>query len=178
MEGSPETVRHIDHAQREIRRMRDPSGGEVHEVFQAPVLFGLQEVQLDLAPQAVIVHELCGGQCQVTAAQEDMGLGLGAQVGLGEEDDMPRLYALLVEQWGLGQAGLGMPLPSGLLQGLVRYGVSLHLLAILAPGAPAGLGACLREVQRRIVAQLGNQVQVVRRASETRAGPGHSRGTG
>ena len=67
---------------------------------------------------------------------------------------------------------------SGLLQGLVRYGVSLHLLAILAPGAPAGLGACLREVQRRIVAQLGNQVQVVRRASETRAGPGHSRGTG
>ena len=47
MEVSPETVRHIDHEQREIRRIRDPSGGEIHEVFQAPVLFGITEVQLN-----------------------------------------------------------------------------------------------------------------------------------
>ena len=160
MEVSPETVRHIDHEQREIRRMRDPSGGEIHEVFQAPVLFGLPEVQLDLEPQAVIVHEWCVGQIQVTAAQDDVGLGLGAQVGLGEDDDIHRLYALLVEQLGLGQEGLDMPLHRGLFQVLLRHVAGLHLPAILATGAPAGIGACRGEGQRRIVPQRGNQVEV------------------
>src|SRR5438876_2537663 len=47
MDVSPETVRDIDHEQRQIRRIGDPGGGDVHEVFQAPVLFGIPEVQLN-----------------------------------------------------------------------------------------------------------------------------------
>jgi hypothetical protein len=50
MEGRPETVRHIDHEQRQIGGIGDPRGGHVHEVFQAPVLFGIAEVKLDVEP--------------------------------------------------------------------------------------------------------------------------------
>ena len=50
MDVSPKTVSHIDHEQRQIRRICDPDGGDVHDVFQAPVLFGIPEVKLDLEP--------------------------------------------------------------------------------------------------------------------------------
>src|SRR5262252_4084457 len=110
MDISPETVRDIDHEQCQIRRIGDSCGGDVHEVFQAPVLFGIPEVKLDLEPQAIVVHEGRISQVQVTAEQDDMGAGLGAQVRLGEDDDIQRLYELLVEQLHLVQAGLDVPL--------------------------------------------------------------------
>jgi hypothetical protein len=75
MDVSPEPIGHIDHEQRQMRRLRAPRRGDVHEVFQAPVLFGITEVQLDLEPQAIRVHEGRSGQCLVTAEQDDMGLG-------------------------------------------------------------------------------------------------------
>ena len=97
MDVSPETVRDIDHEQRQIRRIGDPCGGDVHEVFQAPVLFGIPEVTRDLAPQALVVHEGRVRQFQVTAEQEDMGAGLGAQVRLRDDDDIQWLRELLME---------------------------------------------------------------------------------
>jgi len=39
MAVSPETVGDINHEQGQIRRIRDARGGDIHEVFQAPVLF-------------------------------------------------------------------------------------------------------------------------------------------
>src|SRR5256884_9813479 len=50
---------------RQIRRIRDPGGGHVHEVFQTPVLFGIPKVKLDLEPQPIIVHEWRVRQGQV-----------------------------------------------------------------------------------------------------------------
>ena len=47
MAVSPETVRDIDHEQRQIRRVGDPCRGDVHEVFQAPILFGVTKVKLN-----------------------------------------------------------------------------------------------------------------------------------
>src|SRR5262249_28350398 len=49
LDVSPEAVCHIDHEQRPIRRIGDARGGGVHEVCQAPVLFGIPKVKLDLA---------------------------------------------------------------------------------------------------------------------------------
>ena len=48
MDVRPETIGHIDHEQRQIGRIGDPGGGDVHEVFQAPVLFGISKVKLNL----------------------------------------------------------------------------------------------------------------------------------
>src|SRR5687768_10861035 len=85
MDVSPQTVSDIDHEQRQIRRIRDPGRGDIHEVFEAPVLFSIPEVKLDLEPQPIIVHEWCVRQPQITAKQDDMGVRLSAQVGLGNE---------------------------------------------------------------------------------------------
>src|SRR5215475_9059716 len=114
----------------------------------------------DLEPQAIIVHEECRGEFQVTAEQDDMGSGLGAQVGLGEDDDIQRLCELFVEQLHLVHAGLDVPLHRGLFEVLRRQGVVSHLAAILATGTPPGIGLGVGEVQCRIGPQLGNQVQV------------------
>src|SRR5215510_9172714 len=41
---SPETVGYIDHEQGQIRRIRDSCGGDIHKVFQAPVLFSISKI--------------------------------------------------------------------------------------------------------------------------------------
>jgi hypothetical protein len=127
MTVSPETVRDIDHEQREIRRIGDPSGGDVHEVFHAPVLLSIAEVQLQLEPQPLIVDEERVRQVQVTAEQHDMGAGLGAQVGLRDDDDIERLLALLVEQLCLVDTGLDVPLHRGLFEVWPREVVVIDL---------------------------------------------------
>ena len=57
MDVRPQTVGPIDHAQRQIRRIGDPGGRDVHKVFQAPVLFGIPEVQRDVEPQTLRVYQ-------------------------------------------------------------------------------------------------------------------------
>ena len=100
-------------------------------------------------------------QGQVTAEQDDMGAGLGAQVRLRDDDDIQRVRELLMEQLRLVQAGLDVPLHRGLFEVWHRDVVVIDLVAILAMGAPPGIGAGVGEVQRRITPELGNQVQVV-----------------
>ncbi len=156
----PETVHDIDHEQRQIRRIGDPGGGDVHKVFQAPVLFGISKVKLNLEPQPIIVDEGRICQVQVTAEQDDMGAGVGAQVGLGDDDDIQRLCELFVEQLRLVETGLDVPLHRGLFEVLHGEVVVIHLVAILAMGTSPGIGSRVGEVQRRIVPQLGNQVEM------------------
>ena len=107
---SLETVRHIDHEQRQVGRIGDASGGDVHEVFQTPVLFGVTEVELDLEAQAVVVPQRVVGELQVTAEQDDMCLGLRVQIRLDDDDHVQRLCELFVQQLGLVDAGLEVSL--------------------------------------------------------------------
>ena len=67
MEASPEAVRNIDHKQRQVHRVGDAGWCDIHKVFKAPVLFGITEVELQLEPQAIIVHEGGIGQSEITA---------------------------------------------------------------------------------------------------------------
>src|SRR5207248_8372449 len=116
--------------------------------------------KLDLEPQAIIVYEGRGGQCEITAKQEDMGLGLRVQVGLDDDDDMQRLPERLVEQLRLVHLGLDVPLNRRGLQVLLWNVIVMHLVAILATWASPGIGASVGEVQRRVSAQLGDEVQM------------------
>jgi hypothetical protein len=159
MAVSPETVGYIAHEQGQIRRIRDSRGSDIHEVFQAPVLFSISKVKLDLEPRAIIVHEGCVRQGQVTAKQNDMGTGLGAQVGLGDDDDMQGVRELLMEQLHLVQAGLDVPLHGRLFEVLRWEVVVSHLVAILAPGPSPSIGTSRGEGQSGIAPQLGNEVQ-------------------
>src|SRR5215475_7134345 len=73
-------------------------------------------VKLNLEPQTIIVHERCVRQGQVTAEQDDMGAGLGAQVALHDDDDIQRLRERLMEQGHLIDTGLYLSLDCGLFE--------------------------------------------------------------
>jgi hypothetical protein len=45
-----------------------------------------------------------------------MGVGLGTQVGLGDDDDIQRVHELLMEQLHLVEASLHVPLYGGLFK--------------------------------------------------------------
>ena len=79
-----------------------------------------------------------------------MGASLGAQVGLGEDDDIQGGCELFVEQLRLVHAGLDVPLHRGLFEVLRRDIVVIDLGAILATRASPGIGAGVGEIQRRI----------------------------
>ncbi len=89
-----------------------------------------------------------------------MSAGLGAQVGLSDDDHIQRLLEFLVEQLRLVDTGLDVPLYRGLFEVVPREVVVIDLGAILAVGTPPGIGAGVGDVQRGIVPQLGNQVQM------------------
>ena len=97
-----------------------------------------------------------------------MGAGVGAQVGLGDDDDMQRLRELLMEQVHLVDTGLHMPLHRRLFEVLHGEVGVIHLVAILAMRTSPSIGARVGEVQRGIVPQLGNQMEL--------ALPGHLQG--
>jgi hypothetical protein len=115
---------------------------------------------LDLKPQTVIVHKWRVGEFQVTAEQEDMGVGLCAQVGLDDDDDMQRLRELLVQQVRLVYARLDLSFYGCLLEVLRWHVGIIHLATVLATRPPSGIGAGVGEVQCGIAPQFGNQVQV------------------
>jgi hypothetical protein len=108
--------------------------------------------------QPIIVNACRVRQLQITAQEDDLGLGQGAQVGLGDEDDMPGVLELLVEQVRLGDTCLEVPLHGGLLEILPREVVVIDLGAIRVPGTAAGLGAGGGEGERRIAPQRGKEM--------------------
>lgn len=160
MDVSPETVRHMDHAQREMRCLGDACGGDVHEVFQAPGLFGIPNVTLALETQALVVPQRVVGALLVAAEQKNMPPGVGVQVHRDDDDDIQRVCECLVEHLRLVQTGLDVPLHRGLFAVWGRDIGVLHFAAIRAMRPPPGIGASLGDVPYRIVPQLGNQVQV------------------
>ena len=110
---SPETVRDVDHAQRQIRGMGDACGGDGPAVFEAPILLRIAAGKLALDSQALGVHKKRRFQVAITPAQNDMGAGLGVQVGLGDNDDMHWMRPCLVQALPLLYTGLRLPLHSG-----------------------------------------------------------------
>jgi|SRR5882724_1140369 len=135
---SLETVRHIDHEQRQVGRIGDASGGDVPEVFQTPVLFGVTEVELDLEASAVVVPQRVVGELQVTAEQDDMCLGWRVQIRLDDDDNVQRWCELFVQQLGLVDAGLEVILNGRGFERLLRNAAVIQLTARRAMWANTG----------------------------------------
>jgi hypothetical protein len=140
--------------------MGDPDGGDIHDVFQAPVLFRIPEVTLDLEASPIVIHEWRLGQFQITAEQNAMNAGLGLEGGFGDDDDLQWWRKLLVKPFRLVQLGLDVSRHGGRFEELAREIVVIHLVARLAMGATPGIGATGGEVQGRIAAPRGNPRQV------------------
>jgi hypothetical protein len=109
-------VRPIAHAQRQIGRLGAPAGGDIHEVFHAPVLGRIPAVTREVEPSPLGVHEWRVGQVQITAAQQDMNAGLGLAVGGGDDDPRQRVRQLLGKPCHLVPPGLDVSRPGGLLE--------------------------------------------------------------
>src|SRR4030095_8396296 len=85
--------------------------------------------------------------------------GLGAQVGLGDHDDMQWWRALLVAQLHLVQASLDVPLHARLCERLHWEVVISHLGAILTPQTSPRIRARRGEGRSRSAPRLGNEGQ-------------------
>src|SRR5437870_13833816 len=56
----------IDHEHSQIRTIINWDPIDHHEILQAPILFGIAEIELDLEAQPIIVNYLSIGKLQVT----------------------------------------------------------------------------------------------------------------
>jgi hypothetical protein len=66
---------------RQVHSIGNRSFLDVHKIFQAPVLFGSAEIELDLETQTVKLDQFFIIQFQVGAEQNYVRLGLCQQVG-------------------------------------------------------------------------------------------------
>jgi hypothetical protein len=75
-----------------------------------------------------------------------MGSGLGAQVGLRDDDDIQRLGKLFVEQLHLVHLGLDVSFHGGRFAVLLWEVVVIDLVAIFATRTAPGIGTDVRKV--------------------------------
>src|SRR5690606_39735135 len=95
-EGTQKQLADIDHKEREVGGIGDRCLLNIHKILQAPVLFGVAEIELQLEAQAVVVNELLMAQVQVGAKENDMSASLGSELGLDDDDDIEWFGELLM----------------------------------------------------------------------------------
>ena len=89
-----------------------------------------------------------------------MGTGLGAQIGLDEDDDIERYANSLWRSCAWYRRVWMCPFTVVSLRYWPGQVVVIHLAAIFAMWPPPGIETDVGEVERGIAPQLGNQVQV------------------
>lgn len=149
----------VEHEQRQVEGIGQRDFFDVHEIFQAPILFGIPEIELDLKAQTVKVDDLGIGKFQVTGEQVDIGQGTRIEIGFGDDDYVERLGEIRMQHHGLIDAGLEVALHTLLNQILLRDMPVVDFLAILLARPFALLLAVVDEVQGSIIAQLGDELQ-------------------
>ena len=96
LEMAYQGLRDIDHEHSQVGAIVNRDGFDIHEILQAPELFGVAEVELDLETQAIVVDEPVIGQVQVTAEQNDVGSGSRFEIGFEDDDHIQGVSKELV----------------------------------------------------------------------------------
>jgi len=80
-EVSSKTVGHIDYEQRQVRRIGDRCGCDVHEVFQAPVLFGITKIELNgmITNDKFLMHPVGSAPAVVVASTATAAMCVGSR---------------------------------------------------------------------------------------------------
>ena len=71
----------VDHKERQIGRIGHSDLFDIHKIIQAPVLFGVPEIELNLETESIEIHRSFIGQFQISAEQNHMCLGFGRKIG-------------------------------------------------------------------------------------------------
>ena len=148
----------IYHEQRQVDCVGHGGFFDIHKVFQAPILFGISEIELDFEPETVIVDDGFIGEFQIAGKQIDIGKDAGLEVGLGNDDHIKDLGKLVVQHVRLIDAGLDAVFDAILDQILVWNVAVVDLLAIFLAWPFASLLTIIHERQGGIITQLGNQM--------------------
>jgi hypothetical protein len=122
----------------------------VHEVFPTPGLCGVTAVELELEAPAVVVPPRVVGELQVTAAQDDRGLGWRVQMRRDEDDHVPRVCERCVPQVGVGDAGLEVMRNGRGVELLLRKTAVIQRAALLAMWASTSRRAVVGRGPRRV----------------------------
>lgn len=158
-EGTQEELADIDHEEGQVSGIGDRRWLNVHEILQAPVLFSVAEIELQLEAQAVVVNELWMAQVQVGAKENDMSASLGSELGLDDDHDIERFGKLLIPQLRLVDVGANAVL-SGCLPQIAGGNVGVvEFVTVLGMRATTRVSPYVREIEGSIIAQLGNEVQ-------------------
>jgi hypothetical protein len=96
-------LRDINHEHSQVGAIVNGDGFDVHEILQAPELFCVPEVELDLETKAIVVNESVIGQVKITAEQNDVSSGLGFEIGFDDDDHIQGVSKELA-QWVLTYA--------------------------------------------------------------------------
>ena len=131
----------IHHEQRQIGRIRKACRMGGHEVFQAPILFRVAEIELQLESKAVIVNQIVKPQCQITTEQQHVRLGECFQIGLDNANDIQRLRKGLVARLELIRATLDALLYVRVAQIPVGNCAWIEFVAVDTLGATPGIWA-------------------------------------
>ena len=81
-------MREVDHEKSEVGGIGHALLGQVHEIFQAPMLFGIAEVELNLKAQAIVAHHFLGTQIAIRAEQHDVSALAGFEMGFDDDHDV------------------------------------------------------------------------------------------
>jgi hypothetical protein len=87
---------YLDHEHRQIRTIVNWDPIDHHEILQAPILFGIAEIELDLEAQPLIVNYLIIGKLQGTTEEHDMSNRLGFQIGFHHHDNVEQIGEFLM----------------------------------------------------------------------------------
>ena len=88
-------LRDINHEHSQVGAIVNGDGFDVHEILQAPELFCVPEVELDLETKAIVVDELVISQVKITAEQNDVSSGLGFEIGFDDDDHILEFRLIL-----------------------------------------------------------------------------------
>lgn len=109
----------------------------VHEIFKAPELLGIAEIEFDLKTQLVSCNQFIKGECQVGTKENDMRLALGCEIGFDDHHDIERVGKRLMQECRLIDSGLKTIFDRRLDQVLRRDIVEIELAAIETTAALA-----------------------------------------
>ena len=132
---------------------------DVSKIFQAPILFGIPEIELNFKSQTVIVDDSFIGEFQVAGKQVYLGKGTGLEIGLGDDDHIEHLFKLVMQHLCLIDASFDTIFGTLLDQILLLDTAIVDLLAKFLARTCGILLALIHEVQGGIITQFGNQMQ-------------------
>lgn len=121
----------VDHEEGQVGGIGHGGLSDIHKILQAPVLFGVAEIELDLEPQAVKVNHFFRREVEVGGEQNDVGLRLGRQIGFENHDDLEWEGEFFVEQGGLINLGAQAVLHALAVEVVRFHAAHIYFRAIL-----------------------------------------------